>query len=916
MTHNRIYVMRCLVIFLALLGLSLPALAQPTLQVAQLTCEHLTNPMGLGTLQPRLSWKLQSNGRNVRQTAYEIEVATEPTFATANFVWRSGKVASDQSALVLYNGPKLLSAKRYHWRVRVWDNQGQASLWSTPAFWEMGLLATTDWSAQWIEFPQDMPHHAPALLLRRDFTLAKPIRAARAYVTAHGLYELYLNGQKVGDQVLTPGWTSYRKRLQYQVYDVTTLLQKGTNAVGAMVGNGWYRSTLGWETQWGIYGKNLGLLCQIDITYRDGSTLRIGSDGSWLTSDGGPVRTNGIYEGEAYDARLEPIDWTKAGFIAAGWQAAKTAAYPLTNLVATVGPPMRKIQELKPVRLFTTPKGEQVADFGQNMVGWVRLRVNGQQGTTVQIEHAEVLDKAGNFYTENLRAAKCLFTYTLKGVGTEVAEPRFTFMGFRYVKITGYPGNLTPEALTGVVVHSDMMPTGQFVCSDTLLNQLQHNIQWGQKGNFLDVPTDCPQRDERMGWTGDAQVFSRTAAFNMDVSAFFTKWLADVAADQKPGGEVPFVIPDVLNPQDANTGGVSAGWSDVACIIPWNMYLAYGDQRLLENQYPSMQAWVEYMRKKAGANHLYANGSVFGDWLFYRPTPENASEPDGYTDRDLLSTAFYAHSTDILAKTARVLGKVEDATRYEQLHTEIKRAFLQEYMTTGGRLVSNSQTADVLALAFGLYAPEQRARLVRHLSSDIRRRHHLSTGFLGTPYLTHVLSDNGQTDLAYQLLFRTDYPSWLYPVKQGATTIWERWDGIKTDGTFQDKGMNSFNHYAYGAIGDWMYRVVAGLDMAEAGYRKIRFQPQPTERLTFAEANYESIYGLIKSRWERQQNQITFTVTIPPNTTAVIMLPNVPDVHAIAPSDVSIPTSTGNAETVSFEVGSGIYQFAWTMRTK
>ena len=557
-------------------------------------------------------------------------------------------------------------------------------------------------------------------------------------------------------------------------------------------------------------------------------------------------------------------------------------------------------------------------DMGQNMVGWVRLKVSGAAGTVVTIRHAEILDKFGEFYTDNLRVAKCQLNYTLSGDGQEIYEPRFTFMGFRYIEVTGFPGELTPDNITGVVVHSDMAVTGTYESSNPLLNQLQHNIQWGQKGNFVDVPTDCPQRDERLGWTGDAQAFSRTAAFNFDVAAFFTKWLKDVAFDQKPGGEVPDVIPDVLNRQNAKTAAPSAGWGDVAVIVPWTMYQVYGDIELLETQYPSMKAWVEYIRKKAGDSYIWKGGSKYGDWLFYHPPVNNHSEPDGFTEHDFISTAFFAYSADLLAKSAKELGKTEDAKLYTDLFNKIKNVFNNEYVTPAGRVGTNSQTSYVLALMFNLLPDDLRPKAAKLLVDDIKsRRNHLSTGFLGTPFLCYVLTQNGYADVAYDLLLQETYPSWLYPVKMGATTIWERWDGQKTDSTFQDPGMNSFNHYAYGAIGDWMYRNSAGIDNSKPGYKEILIHPYISKRLEFSKATFESAYGTIASGWERKGDKLIIRVMIPVNTTAKILLPS-DDLAKVTLTglpksaskiDYKMILENGAEKRVALTVGSGEYTF-------
>jgi alpha-L-rhamnosidase len=555
------------------------------------------------------------------------------------------------------------------------------------------------------------------------------------------------------------------------------------------------------------------------------------------------------------------------------------------------------------------------------MVGVVRLKVSGEAGTKIVLRHAEVLDKAGNLYTANLRAAKQEVAYVLKGGGVETYEPRFTFQGFRYVAVAGWPGEPSEDALTGIVLHSDMNPTGRFETSNPLLNQLQHNIVWGQKGNFLDVPTDCPQRDERLGWTGDAQVFSRTASFNMDVAGFFTKWLADVAADQSANGAVPHVVPNVLSRTDiggqaeAFPGG-SAAWADVATIVPWNMYLAYGDRDLLERQYPSMKAWVEYQRREAGETRLWTSGFHFGDWLAFASTASDY--PGATTGKDLIASAFFAHSTDLVQRAATVLGKQEDAAFYSALLPTIKEAFRREFMTAAGRVGENTQTAYALALQFDLLPADLRPEAARRLAAEVRSRGHLTTGFVGTPYLCHVLSRHGHLDLAYRLLNRLEYPSWLYPVKQGATTIWERWDGQKPDGSFQDAGMNSFNHYAYGAIGEWMYRVVAGLevDPAEPGYRHVLVQPQPGGGLTSASAKLATLYGEAASGWSVADGKVTVTAIVPPNARGTVRLPAA-TVAGVTEGGLAVAGAPGvksaaqAKDDVVVEVGSGSYRFAY-----
>jgi len=902
---------KLILIFLTLFGV---VFAQgPTFK--DLTVDHKTNPIGIDNIQPRFSWKIIDAEHNLMQTAYLLRVATDEKFSSSKIVWQSEKIESDESILQPYKGPDLKSGQKYFWQVKIWDNKGKESKWSTTAFWEMGLLSESEWKAKWIEMTNDTIRYSPSPHFRKEFVLNKAIATARIYVTSHGFYELQLNGNKVGDQVLTPGWTSYGKRLQYQVYDVTSMLLKGNNAVGAVLGDGWYRGTLAWGNNWAIYGKRLGILFQLKITFTDGTESMIISDDTWKASNDGAIRMNDIYDGETFDATKKLTGWNNPGFDDKKWESVKIGNYNNNNLIASEGSPVRKIQEIKPVKIFKTPKGNLIVDMGQNMVGWLRLKVTGPKGSVVTLRHAEVMDKFGEFYTTNLRAAKCQLTYTLSGTGEEIYEPRFTFMGFRFVEVTGFPGELTADNLTGVVVHSDMKVTGSYESSNPLLNQLQHNIQWGQKGNFVDVPTDCPQRDERLGWTGDAQAFCRTAAFNMEVSSFYTKWLKDIAADQKPGGEVPDVIPDILNKQGSLTAQPSAGWGDVSVITPWTMYLVYGDKRFLENQYKSMRAWVEYIRKNAGDKYIWKGGSKYGDWLFYHPPVNNHTEPDGYTEHDFIATAFYAYSTSILADAAKALGKTEDAKMYSDLFNKIKEVFINEYVTKAGRVGTCSQTSYVLALKFNLLPDSLRGKAAEFLVKDIKsRNNHLSTGFLGTPYLCHVLSDNGYTDSAYDLLLQESYPSWLYPVKMGATTIWERWDGEKTDSTFQDAGMNSFNHYAYGAIGDWMYRVSAGIETMGPGYKNIIVQPHPSKKLTFSRASFESSYGTIVSGWERKEGKILIKVTIPANTSATIILPagnqdKVTEGGKALSLNTYLKDIKGTNNKLTLHTGSGDYNF-------
>jgi alpha-L-rhamnosidase len=918
------FVRACRPLLLGLLAAAPLIAAPPPVTVTSLRTEYKENPLGIDSRKPRLSYKLLSAERGVRQSAYEIRVASSEAALRAgrDLVWSSGRVSSGDSVQLAYAGPALRSGQRYHWQVRVWDASGRATAWSAPAWWEMGLLEPSDWKAGWIEpnLPDDLTQSGPAPMLRREFKLQGKVARARAYVTSHGLYELQVNGRRVGDELFTPGWTSYNKRLQYQAYDVTPLLAAGDNAVGVVLANGWYRGELmGGVNRRNVYGSKLALLLQIDVTYTDGRRESVVSDGGWKAATG-PILMSEIYHGETYDARLERPGWTRPGFDDSGWSAVATADHRKDTLVASAGPQVKRIEELRPVKILKTPAGDTVLDLGQNMVGWPRLHVQGPAGTTVALRWAEVLDKAGNLYTENLRVAKQTVRYTLKGGGAETFEPHFTFFGGRYVAVDGYPGELTLDSVKGVVIHSVIPEGGSFESSSALLNQLQHNIRWGQKGNFLDVPTDCPQRNERMGWTGDAQAFARTAAFNYDVAAFFTKWLGDVAADQYDNGSVPHVIPDALT-RPANPAAGATGWADAAVIVPWTLYLSYGDKRILETQYPSMTRWLDYVRGRAGDDYVWDGDFHFGDWLAYTaPSREARSYPGATTSKDLIATAFYAHSTDLVQRIARLIGREQDAARYATELAKIKQAFNAEFVSDRGRVGDASQTAYVLALQFDLLPEALRPLAAKRLAEEVRTRKHLTTGFLGTPYLCHVLSRYGYLDEAYLLLNREEYPSWLYPVKQGATTIWERWDGQKPDGTFQDASMNSFNHYAYGAIGEWMYRVMAGIEIDEAapGYERILIQPRPGGGFTRVKAAHETPYGRVSSAWTLEGGRFALDVEVPPNTTASVRVPAAM-VAALTESGAKVGTGNGIASVrqegadVVVEIGSGRYAFVSSM---
>ena len=895
-----------------------PRLAGVGLSVTGLLTEYRANPLGTDVLRPRLSWRIESATRNTMQAAYQIQVATSSTDLASGrqLSWDSNRQNSSESIFRTYEGPALASATRYFWRVRVWDATGRASQWSEPAFWETALLDPARWSAQWIGPPASARDSAgaPPPLLRRTFTVKGAVKSARIYISARGLYELHINGQRIGDDFFTPGWTSYSKRLQYQTYDVTQALSQGENAIGAMLADGWYRGYLGFSGRKNDYGTTVALIAQLEIAYADGRIERVVTDANWKMSTGAVTYAD-IYRGESYDARREKSGWNNARFDDSAWSAVALAERTSAALVAPVTEPVRRVMEVKPIAIINSPSGQLIYDLGQNITGWVRLRVRGAAGTTITLRHAEVLDQKGNLYTQNLRDAFQVDRYTLKGGGEETWEPRFTYHGFRYVQIDGLTEKPSLTNVTGIVVHTNLAETGTFVTSDTMLNKLQRNILWGQRGNFLDVPTDCPQRDERLGWTGDAQVFARSASFNMNVSGFFAKWLGDLALDQHPGGSVPWVIPNPLG-GDSVHFAAAAGWGDASTVVPWTMYRMYGDRGTLERQYASMKSWVDYEQRRAGTGLIWSRDDHFGDWLAWHS--DDAGYPGATTGKDFIATAYLAHSADIVARAATVLGHADDAAHYRALFTSVRSAFRKEFVSPNGRVSENTQTAYALALNFGLLDADEGPRAVQRLVDDVGRHGgHLSTGFLGTPELTHALSQNGRIDVAYQLLTQRTYPGWLYPITRGATTMWERWDGIRPDGSFQEISMNSFNHYAFGAIGDWMYRTIGGLDVDDAapGYRHAIIAPKPGGGLTSAKTELQTPYGILSSEWKLVEGRMQLAIVVPSNTWATVTLPHASADH-VSESGRPLHGTDGirgirqSGTDLIVELGSGPYLFA------
>jgi alpha-L-rhamnosidase len=844
------------------------------LRVEPPTFEQHRHPLGIGESAPRLSWIIATDIPGWRQRAYEIELSDE----TGRTITATGRVESPESVFVPWPGAELGSRLRRDLRVRVHGGDGSVSDWSPWAWVETGLLQPGDWRARAAAPPRELlgSPDGPAPLLRRDFTVRAPVASARLYVTARGLYDVEINGTRVGDDVLAPGWTSYHHRLRYRTYDVTALLQTGGNAVGAMLADGWYRGRIGFRGgRTAVYGDRTALIAQLEITYLDRTTDMVVTDEAWRCAPG-PVTAAGLYDGEKYDARLLPPGWSQPGFDATAWRPAEVLDHDPATLMAPDGPPVRRVETLRPVEVRTGPAGETILDFGQNISGRLRIRVHGPAGHTITLRHAEVLER-GALALRPLRSAPAHDTYTLRGdAQPEEWEPRFTIHGFRYAQIDGWPGPLDSGDVEAVVCHTDLRRTGDFDCSDPLLTRLHDNVVWSMRGNFVDIPTDCPQRDERLGWTGDLQVFGPVAAFLYDCAGMLRSWLTDLAVEQAELGTVPLYVPWVdLGPP--TTTEPTAAWGDAAVVVPWTLYQRTGDLDVLRRQYPSMTAWVDQIAERAGESCLWDTEPQLGDWLDPTAPPDRPFETR--TDPGLVATAYLAQSARLLADTAELLGHADDARRYRDLAGRVRAAFDAAYVSPEGKVAGDSQTAYALALRFGLIDGEDRRAYAGERLIELVRAngHRIGTGFVGTPLICDALTDAGAHDDAYRLLLQTECPSWLYAVTMGATTIWERWDSLLPDGTINPGEMTSFNHYALGAVADWMHRTVAGLASAAPGYRRILVRPRPGGALTRARAAHDTPYGRAEVRWEVTGDRLTVHVQVPPNTTATIHLPETPD---------------------------------------
>ena len=866
--------MRSLYSFLFVL--SLFCVQAQKINITQLEVEKLTRPLGLDTQNPDFSWIIKSDEHNLSQTHYQIFVASDKIFSKKSLVWDSGKVNSSESVYVKYQGKPLDYATKYYWTVKVWTNQSSRSRQSGVSFWTTGMMSSENWKSEWIGVDDEDKRVKNSPYFTNDFKVDNQITSAQLFITSRGIYEAHINGKRVGESYLTPGWTSYNNRIQYQAYDVQNLISSGDNRLGVILADGWFRN---FRPNSGKrktdYGDELSFIAELVISFENGTKQTIINDDNW-NYHFGSIQNSSIYNGEMVDFNLDDPSWSNSKKKIPNSKKAQSVKPYEGKLDHTRNEMIKKREVLKAQKLIITPSGDKVIDFGQNLVGWAQFKSNLPKGTEITLYHAEVLDKAGEFYTTNLRAAKQKNTFILNGKIDQIYHPTFTFQGFRYLKVEGID-QINLDDFKAVALYSDMEFTGSLTTSNELINQLQENIQWGQRGNFLDVPTDCPQRDERLGWTGDAQAFFNTAGFNMDVKNFFDKWLIDLTYDQRSDGAVPGVVPH-NNYLNLNTPTVikgsfgRTGWADAATIIPWHSYLIYGDTKTLERQYISMVKWIDFMTQNS-ENHLYIKEDHWGDWLFFSRDDDNSGR-SAVTSKKLIAQAFYCYSTQLLIKSAQALGYKDDVIKYTELYDKLVKAFNNEFVTKNGMLVSDSQTAYVLALQFNLLSEENAKIAVGRLVDNINDYGHLTTGFLGTPFLCHVLSDNGKNEEAIKLLLRQEYPSWLYPVTKGATTIWERWNGIKPDGSFQYPSMNSFNHYAYGAIGEWMYNNLMGLKLNEdfPGYKRFTIEPIFDENFENVKASFDSNYGEIAVEWSRKNGKLHLTIDVPANTSSDVIL--------------------------------------------
>ncbi len=910
-----------------------------TINAINLRVEYLTEPLGLTEKHPRFSWELVSNERSQTQTAYEIIVASSPELLDTDKgdLWKSNKVRSNHTNHIVYDGKALKSGQTCFCKVRVWDGDGHASDWSDPARFSIGYLKKTDWTGLWIGYDKprketkpktiELPHGQqvkaakngktvdallpPARYLRKEFSLNKNIKSATITSTATGIYDLHINGLRVSNDYFKPGWTDYDQRIYTHTYDVTELLNQDTNTIGAILADGWYSGHIGWEGKRDWYGKKLRFLTQLDIEYIDGTTDRIETNRNWKAATG-PIREADFLMGEYYDAREELDGWDQPGFDDSKWDRVNITTKMDTALEAHPGVPVQVYTEHNPVKITEPRKGQYIFDFGTNFAGFVRLKLKARRGTAIKIYHGERLNPDGTLYRENLRSARAMDTYICKGGETEIWEPRFTFHGFQDALVTGLKEKPSKSTLTGIELTSATPEAGTFKTSDKQTNTLYRNIRQTQRANFIEIPTDCPQRDERLGWTGDAQIYIRAASYNNDIASFFKKWLVDLEDAQNDEGAYPSVAPHL---DVANWFGVAA-WADAGIICPHTFYDAYGDTRVLEKHYPAMKKYMaflnRYARKNLSPTRFYSDTQGhglwdgFGDWLSIKAD----------TPGEVVSTAYYAKVAAQFAEIAEILGKSKDAATWTKRTAQIRKAFVKAYVNDDGIIHGDTQSAYVLALAFDLLDDESlRQKAADHLVERLRERGwQLSTGFLGTKDLMPTLTRIGRTDIAYKLLQNNDFPSWGFSIKHGATSIWERWNGWTPEEGFGPVGMNSFAHYSFGAVCEWMFSVMGGITSLEPGYRRVAIRPRPGGRFNHASASYHSINGPIACAWKREKKTFKMAVEIPANVTALIYLPATSK-SKITESGKPIKKASGldlkliHKNEAIIEAGSGKYEF-------
>ncbi len=847
--------------------------------------EGFKNPLGFYNSVPTFSWQLPVSEFIKSQSAYQILVASSVELLKNNpDLWDSKKQKSTQSTFIKYKGTKLISRQKAYWQVRYWNQDKNVSEFSEVKTFELGLLNNTDWQAKWtglntakdsIKGVRNFLMHRPQYL-RKSFQLPSSVTKARMYITAKGVFDVHLNGKDVSDDIMTPGWTPYNHRIETLTYDVTNFLQTGKNAIAVELASGWHSGRISRGRALYENFASPKILCQLEVTLKDGSKKIILSDESWKGTTNGPLRLAGVYDGETYDANFEMPNWTSNNFNTTTWQDVETEEISKTVKLAPKRHHTVKNQTiLKDVEIVSIKENSAVFNVKQNIVGIPKVKVPMKKGDTLKIRFSEMLLKDNTFYTKNYRSAKSTDYYIAAKDGVIEYAPKFTFHGFQYIELSGYDKDAKPKTtwVQAVAQHSNFDKNGSFTSSHKKLNQLQSNITWGLRDNFFDIPTDCPQRDERLGWTGDAQVIAPTALFNYNTHAFWTAWLQSLRENQSEhkNGLVPYIVPDVIQ----NKNG-SSGWGDAAVIIPWDIYKFTGDITVLEESYESAKKWVAYYQSKVRKQPFLPKMHSFGDWLQPYPSKTLKKANRGDTPKDVIHAAFFAHSANLVSKIAAVLGKTDDEKKYKTLHKSVANAFENAFFNEGRFTgTKQTQTSYLLAIHFNLLKPENKLKAQNYLLEEIKKAdNHLGTGFLGTPILPKVLDNMGEIDLMYEILFKETYPSWFYSINQGATTMWERWNSFSKESGFNTQSMNSLNHYAYGAVGQWMYERIAGLSSLAPGYKKIKIAPIPnTKFLTSASANVNTPYGKASSSWKIENGNFYLDVVIPPNTSAEIYIP-------------------------------------------